>query len=141
MPEAAALWATQEVHCNSHILCALLRKIIMTMNNLSKTSLTSKAKVLVTHSYLTLCNHMDCSPSGTSVHGIPRQEYWNGLPLPSPGDLPHPGTEFTSPVLAGRFFTTEPPGKTMGGFIYRYFCSIDCILICPCLSMSKYTWK
>ena len=28
-----------------------------------------------------------------------------------PGDLPHPGTESTSPALAGRFFTTEPPGK------------------------------
>ena len=32
--------------------------------------------------------------------GFPRQEYWNGLPLPSPGDLPDPGTEPTSPALA-----------------------------------------
>ena len=108
MPEAAALWATQEVHCNSHILCALLRKIIMTMNNLSKTSLTSKAKVLVTHSYLTLCNHMDCSPSGTSVHGIPRQEYWNGLPLPSPGDLSDPEIEPKSPALQANSGLPEP---------------------------------
>ena len=43
--------------------------------------------------------------------GFPRQEYWSGLPFPPPGDLPHPGTESTSPALAGRFFTTEPPGK------------------------------
>ena len=43
--------------------------------------------------------------------GFPRQEYWSGLPFPSPGDLSHPGIEPTSPVLAGRFFTTEPPGK------------------------------
>ena len=43
--------------------------------------------------------------------GFPRQEYWSGLPLPSPGDLPNPGTEPESPALAGRFFTTEPPGK------------------------------
>ena len=43
--------------------------------------------------------------------GFPRQEYWNRLPFSSPGDLPDPGIELTSPALAGRFFTTEPPGK------------------------------
>ena len=37
-----------------------------------------------------------------------RQEYWSGLPFPSPGDLPNPGLEPTSPALAGGFFTTEP---------------------------------
>ena len=48
-------------------------------------------------SCLTLCNRMNCSPAGSSVHGIsPRQEYWSGLPFPSPGDLPNPGTEPTS---------------------------------------------
>ena len=43
-----------------------------------------------------------------------RQEYWIGLPFPSPGDLPDPGIEPTSPVspaMVGRFFTTEPPGN------------------------------
>ena len=43
-----------------------------------------------------------------------RQEYWSGLPLPLPGDLPDLKTEPTSlasPALAGEFFTTEPPGK------------------------------
>ena len=46
-----------------------------------------------------------------------RQEYWSGLPFPSPGNLPDPGIEFTSlvsPALAGRFFTTAPLGKTKG---------------------------
>src|SRR5574341_945454 len=46
--------------------------------------------------------------------GFPRQEYWNGLPFPSPGDLPDPRIEPTSlvsPALAGRFFTTEPLGS------------------------------
>ena len=47
--------------------------------------------------------------------GLPKQEYWNGLPFPSPesspGDLPDPGIEPTSPTLASRFFTSEPPGK------------------------------
>ena len=40
-----------------------------------------------------------------------RQEYWSGFPFPSPGDLPDSGTEPVSPALAGRFFTTKPPGK------------------------------
>ena len=43
--------------------------------------------------------------------GFPRQEYWSGLPFPSPGDLPDPGVESLSPSLAGGFFTTEPLGK------------------------------
>ena len=38
-----------------------------------------------------------------------RQEYWSGLPLPSPGDLPNTGVELVSPALASGFFTTEPP--------------------------------
>ena len=42
---------------------------------------------------------------------FPRQKYWSGFPFPSPGDLPNPGIKITSPALAGRFFTTEPPGK------------------------------
>ena len=50
--------------------------------------------------------------------GFYRQEYWSGLLFPSPGDLPDPGIkpEFpVSPALAGRFFTTEPPGKPRSG--------------------------
>ena len=51
----------------------------------------------------------------SSVHGnFFRQEYWNGLPCPAPGDLPDPGTEPmspASPALAGGFFTIEPPRK------------------------------
>ena len=43
--------------------------------------------------------------------GFSKQEYWSGLPFPSPGDLPGPGIKFASPTLAGGFFTSEPPGK------------------------------
>ena len=42
--------------------------------------------------------------------GFSRQEYWSGLPFPSPGDLPNLGIESLSPTLAGRFFTAEPSG-------------------------------
>ena len=44
--------------------------------------------------------------------GFPRQEYWSRLSLPPPGDLPNPGTEPASLALAGRYLTTEPPGKS-----------------------------
>ena len=46
--------------------------------------------------------------------GFSREEYWSGLPFPSPGDLPDPGiqpTSFTSPALAGRFFITSATWK------------------------------
>jgi len=45
--------------------------------------------------------------------GFPWQEYWSGLPFPSPGDLHEPGIESASLALAGGFFffSTEPPGK------------------------------
>ena len=43
---------------------------------------------------------------------FPRQEYWSGLPFPTPRDLPDPGIELVSPALAAKFFTTAPPGKS-----------------------------
>ena len=43
--------------------------------------------------------------------GFSRQEYWSGLPLPSPGDLPNPGMEPGSPALEADTLTSEPPGK------------------------------
>ena len=43
--------------------------------------------------------------------GFSRQEYWSGLPFPSPGDLPDPGTEPGSPALEADILTSEPPGK------------------------------
>ena len=54
---------------------------------------------------------VDSSPPDSSVHGILRQEYWSGLPLPSPEDLLDPGMEPASAALAAGFFTTEPPGS------------------------------
>ena len=51
----------------------------------------------------TLCNPKDCNLPGSFAYGLPRQEYWSGLPFPPPGDLPDPATEpvsLRSPALA-----------------------------------------
>ena len=53
---------------------------------------------------------------------FPRQEYWNGLPFPPPGDLPNPRIQLkplTTPALAGRYFTSKSPGKPQQ--ITKYF--------------------
>jgi len=54
---------------------------------------------------------MDYSPPGTFVHGISQTRILEWAAIPTPGNIPHPGIKPTSPASAGRFFTTEPPGK------------------------------
>ena len=57
--------------------------------------------------------------------GFPRQEYWSGLPLPCPGDLPHSeikSTSLVSPALAGGLFITEPPSNYYIIFSCDYGC-------------------
>ena len=71
--------------------------------------------VLPSHVQL-FSDFMDCSPPGFSVHGIFQARILSGLPFPPPGDLPDSGIKPTSPVYparAGRFFTSEPPGKPL----------------------------
>ena len=54
---------------------------------------------------------------------FPRQEYWNGLPFPSPGDLPHPAIKPVSPpspILAGGFFTTVPPERNRAPLVVQW---------------------
>ena len=66
---------------------------------------------LVTKSCLTLCNPMDCSPPGSSVHGISwaRILEWVIVSFSRGSSLPRGGTNVSR--LAGRFFTTKTPGK------------------------------
>ena len=53
--------------------------------------------------------------------GFSRQEYWSGLPFPSPGDLPDPGIEPVSSALEGDALTSEPPGKPLLIEVVPYF--------------------
>ena len=66
---------------------------------------------LTVESYLTLCDPMACSPPGSSVHGVSQAGIQEWVTISFSGDLPDPGIEPESTVLAGCFFTTELPGK------------------------------
>ena len=62
---------------------------------------------------LNLCDPMDYSPPGSSVHGVFKSRILEWLPFPPPGNLPGPEIEPESPALAREFLTTKPPGKPM----------------------------
>ena len=56
--------------------------------------------------------------------GFSRQEYWSGLPFPSPGDLPDPGIESRSPALQADSLLSEPPENpkySLNDSYYHYF--------------------
>ena len=69
------------------------------------------------------CDPIDCSLPGSSVHAFSRQEYWSGLPFPSPGDLPDPGIKPRSPALWADALPSEPLGKPK--------CTIKCDVLKP----------
>ena len=73
--------------------------------------LYSWLKWSVSCSVVSPCDPMDCSPQAPLSVGFPRQEYWSGLPFPSPGDLPDPGIEPGSPVMQADSLPSELPGK------------------------------
>ena len=68
--------------------------------------------VLVAQSCLALCNLMDCSSPGSSVHVIPQARQWSGLPFPSPEDLPNPGIKPKSPALQADSLPFELQGSS-----------------------------
>ena len=70
-----------------------------------------KSESEVTQWCPTFCDPMDYSLSGSPSMGFSRQEYWSGLPFPSPGDLPYPGIEPGSPALQADSLPTEPLGE------------------------------
>ena len=63
---------------------------------------------------LSLCTAHILTRSHPTPHdppGLSQQEYWSGVPFPSPGDLPKPGVKAGSPALQADSFLSEPPGK------------------------------
>ena len=69
--------------------------------------------MLVTQSCLNLCDPMDYSPPGSSVHGILQAKILSGLPSPSPEDLPNPGIKPWSPALQADYLLFELQGSPL----------------------------
>ena len=68
---------------------------------------------LVVKSCLTLAIPCTVAHQAPLSMGFPRQEYWNGLPFPSPDDLPNLGIEPGSPTWQADALSSEPPGRTL----------------------------
>ena len=103
-----------------------------TVYGVTESDLTTKTSyafsVSTCHSLLclTLRDPTDCSPPGSSAHGICQARILvtkmarRGLPSPSPGDLPNPETEPVSPTLLADSLPPEPPGKPKLTYIVGY---------------------
>ena len=80
----------------------------------------SESESEVAHSCLTHCNPWTVAHQAPPSVGFSRQEYWSGLPFPSPGDLPHPGIETRSPTLQAEIQSLRKPPIETQNFRSKY---------------------
>ena len=111
-------------------------------------------KVSVAQSCPTLCGPMDCSPPGSSVHGILQARILEWVAIPFPGDIPNPGMEPGSPALQVDSLPSAPPWKLklaqmsdslQAGRrqVLQVFRSLEASRIVPLKSLRNYreTWR
>ena len=89
---------------------------------------------LVAKSCLTLVTPWTVARQAPLSKGFPRQDYWSGLPFPSPGDLPDPGVEPKSPTLQADSLPTETQGSPQGA------CGEKKQVDSPCVSLLCRGW-
>ena len=106
-------WITSRI---LFLLPSWIPVLTVLVGHLSNTAfLCQNIKVLAAQSYPTFCNPMDCSPPGSSAHGILQARILEWVAILPPGELPNPGIRtwsLKSPALAGRFFTTSATWET-----------------------------
>ena len=111
-------------------------------NTDSKRSSSHLLLFLVAKSCTTFCNPGECNRQAPPSMGFPRQEYWSGLPFPSPRDLPDPGIEPRSPALQADALPSDPPGKPIP-ILYSsllkklLFSSKSCLTLCNPMDYSN----
>ena len=95
--------------------CTRRRKIKIVIIKLWQKAIMKgkERKMEVVQSCLTLCDPVDCSLPGFSIHGILQARILEWVTFPSPGDLPDSWIESGSPALEADTSTSEPPGKPM----------------------------
>ena len=95
-----------------------------------------KAENKVAQLFLTLFDPMNHITHHAPLSmGFLRQEYWSGLPFPSPGDLPDPAIEPRSPALQAEALPSEPPGKP-----YNCWVDVKSIEECTAVSLRERLW-
>ena len=77
----------------------------------------------------TLCNPMDCTHQAPPSMGFSRQEYWSGLPFPSPADLPDPGIEHGSPACRQTLYSLSHQGSPFTRACFPVSCLTSCFFI------------
>ena len=93
---------------HSCLFCIITVRVETSWRGKSITLIHHLADTLVTHSYVTLCDPMDCSPPGSSVHGILQAKILEWVAFPSPGIFSSLG--LNSPTLQADSLPSEPPG-------------------------------
>ena len=101
---------------------------IMTDFDWSNKNMNSSTKYLWLYMCAQLLSHTWLFATPLSK-GFPRQEYWSGLPFPSPGYLPHSGIKPASLALVGEFFTNESPGKPIYGYGQWQICKFHRLIV------------
>ena len=94
--------------CITEELCCIPKTITTSLINYEQTNVKSLSRVRLFATPQTVAYQAPQSME------FSRQEYWSGLPFPSPGDLPNPGIEPSSPTRQADALLSEPPGKQPG---------------------------
>ena len=105
---------------HSVIFIFTLPKVLTSIFPLKTPLRSSWVHVKALQSCPTLWDSMDCSPPGSSIHGILQTGIWEWIAFPSPGDLPKPGIESTSrqsSLMARGYFTTSATQQAPQVFI------------------------
>ena len=84
----------------------------------------------------TLCDSMDCSPPGSSVHGVLQARILEWVVMAFSRDLPNPGIEPRSPTLQADSLPIEPPGKPSQSPLFSYHWSV-----CECKKYRQNLWQ
>ena len=100
-------WDRTHISCVSKQIVPLSHLGSPILYQYPKTKWTKK--VIVTQSCLNLCHPIDCSPPGSSVHGVLQARILEWVAIPFSRDLPDPGIEPRSPALQANSLPSEPP--------------------------------
>ena len=106
-------WFRTKIHVTLSTASLTKNRVLLpTQDNFCKSQVTLFVVThWVTKLCLTICEPVDWSLPGSTVHGISQARLLEWLPFPSPGDLSNSGIKPASPALAAGFLTTEPSGK------------------------------